>query len=177
MKPCRIISSAWLAFSILCYCNPAKAQEKVPCLIFSGNSTTEHCINLAKLNRITFHDDGMTISPSNDANTENQTLTYDLFHHIEIGNAIPSISSGNKLIDSDNASLLSFNPDTKTIILESTSDIPYNVSIFNIQGILSANASLTMGIHSISVEHLSPGVYIAIASNPISKLSLKFIIK
>lgn len=174
MKPNRIITMLWLAGPFLSI-SRASANDEVPCLIFSGNSDKEYCIDLATLNRITFGNEGMTISSSKDDNDEEVQLLYSLFHHLEIGNAKPSGSSGIEEINADGNSLLIFRVETKTIVLESTSLEPFTIGIFNLQGRLIATSQMCPG-QSLAVDTLTTGVYIAVATNGETKLTLKFIL-
>lgn len=176
MKPNSSIVLGWLIGSLLCCFCQAKAQDVVPCLIFTGNSDTEYCIDLAKLNRITFGDDGMTISSSNDNSIQDVQLLYSLFHHLEIGDATPSMPSGLNDIEASSSSILRFQADTKSIVIESDSTESFQVGIINPNGTLVAKSKIFAG-QSLSVESLSSGVYIAIASNGETNLSIKFILK
>lgn len=159
---------------ILCCSMAIKAADEVPCLIFSGGSPTEHCIDLEKLNRITFGNDRMIISSSKDNSAENVELLYSLFHHLEVGDAIPTLSA----LDETTISAVSdirFNPDTKSLIIESDSELPFTTGIFTVSGNLMINSIVNAG-ESISVQILTPGVYIAVATDGEIKLTLKFII-
>lgn len=172
----RIIALVWLAGSLFCGFCQVKAADTVPCLIFTGNSDAEQCIDLAKLNRITFGEDGMTISSSKDNSVQEVQLLYSLYRHLEIGEAIPTdISTAIDEIGVDEKSRLLFHSDTKSIKLESSSELPYDIGIFSLKGILLATSRLYAG-QSLSVEALNTGVYVAVATNGESKLILKFIL-
>lgn len=177
MKPHHINASGLLVglllFSIFC---SAQAETKVPCLIFTGASDTEQCIDLEKQNRITFTDAGMTVSSPKDHSIPDVQLSYTLFNHIEIGDAVPTTSSGVDEIVTDTDSRLLFVSDTKSIVIESASEIPYSLCIFSLKGTLIAMSNVSAG-QSLSVEALAPGVYIAVAANDESQLTLKFILK
>ena len=174
MKTNRIIALLCLAGSFLSV-SRASANDEVPCLIFTGNSDKEYCIDLATLNRITFGNEGMTISSSKDDTVEEVQLLYSLFHHLEIGNANPSGSSGIDEINADGNSRLIFSAETKSLVLESTSPEHFTVGIFNLQGRLIATSQVRAG-QSLAVDELVTGVYIAVATNGETKLTLKFII-
>jgi len=174
----RIIALGWLAGSLFCGFCYVKAADVVPCLIFTGNSDAEHCVDLAKLNRITFGDDGMTISSSKDNSVQEVQFLYSLYHHLEIGDATPTeISTAIDEIGVDENSRLLFQSDTKSIRLESSSELPYDVGIFSLKGTLLATSKLCGG-QTLSVEALNSGVYVAVATttNGESKLTLKFIL-
>ncbi len=175
MKLNRIIALGWLTGSLLggyCY---ATAQDEVPCLIFTGRSDTEQRIDLAKLNRITFDSDGMTVSSSKNSGAQDVRLLYSLFNRIEIGDAVPTGSAGIEEIGIDENSRLLFHADEKSILLESASELPYEIGIFSLKGTLIATSRMCAGQH-LSLEQLPTGAYIAVATNGESKLTLKFIL-
>lgn len=175
MKPNCIIASAWLVGLSLCGVCKATAEDNVPCFIFTGKSDIEQCIALEKLNRITFGDDGMTLSSSAGTGTREVQLLYSLFNHIEIGDAVPSESSAVDEIVTDTDSRMVFVPDTKTIVVESVSEIPYSIGIFSLKGTLIATSNVYAG-QSLSVAPFASGMYIAVATNGESQLTLKFIL-
>lgn len=178
MKPNRIIVLGWLAGSLLGSFCQIKAQDTVPCLVFTGNSDSEQCLDLAKLNRITFDNDGMTVTSSKDDCEQELRLLYSLFHHLEIkdANPVPSIPTGLENIEADSNSKLIYDPDTKSLNLESSSDLLYNIGIFSQDGKLLATSKMKAG-QTLSLSGLPTGVYIAAAVNGESKLTLKFILK
>lgn len=175
MKPIRITVPGWLLGSILCCFCEAKAQDAVPCLIFTGNSDTEHCIDLAQLNRITFGDDGITVISSRDPGAQSVKLLYSLFNHFEIGDAIPTGAAGVDDIIADTDSRLLYRPDSKSLVIESASETTYTLGIFSLKGTLIATSKINAR-QAISVEALSSGVYVAVATDGNTKLTLKFII-
>lgn len=175
MKPIRITVPGWLLGSVLCGFCEAKAQDAVPCLIFTGNSDTEHCIDLAQLNRITFGDDGITVSSSKDPGAQSVKLLYSLFNHFEIGDATPTSATGVDDVIADTDPRLLYRSDSKSLVIESTSETPYTLGIFSLKGSLIATSKINAG-QAISVEALSAGVYVAVATDGNSKLTLKFII-
>lgn len=172
MKQKRIISVGWLSgLLLLCVC-PANAQDEVPCLIFTGNSDSEYCIDLSKLNRITFGDEGMTISSSTDSNSPDVTLLYALYNHLKIGDAIPTDASGVETVKAEDNSQLKFDFNTKSLLLETPSSSTYSLGIFRLNGMLIATSSMKAG-QSLSLEALSAGTYIAVATNGESQISVK----
>ena len=177
MKPHRINASGLLVWLLMfCgFCN-ARAETKVPCLIFTGASDTEQCFDLEKQNRITFTDAGMIVSSSKDTGIPDVQLPYTLFNHIEVSDAVPTESSGVIDIVSDTYSRLVFDSDTKSVMIKSISETPYSIGIFSVKGTLIAMSEVRAG-QSLSVEELVAGVYVAIATGGESKLTLKFIIK
>lgn len=117
----------------------------------------------------------MTISSSKDSNVQDVQFLYSLFHHLEIGDAIPTNPAGLDDIEADVISQLRFKAATKEIVLDSDSESPYTIGIFSLKGTLIATSEM-FGGQSLSVERLASGVYIAVASNGETKLSLKFIL-
>lgn len=176
MKLNRIIALLWLAAFMLLFVCRASANDEVPCLIFTGNSETAHCIDLAVHNRITFSNDGMTVSSSMDDGTEELQLLYSHYHHIEIGETVPTgESAGIDRIASDTDSQLLINTDTKSLSVVSDSDLPFSIGIFNLNGNLLATSSLHGG-QTLSLEALTAGAYIAVATDGTTKLTVKFIL-
>ncbi len=168
----RKITVGLSAVLLSCVCT-AKAQEEVPCLIFTGASDSQYCVDLSKLNRITFGDDGMTVSSSTDSHTPEVTLLYALYNHIEIGDATPTDVSGIGIIKTDGDSKLIYINNEKSLRLESPYSKPYSIGIFSLNGTLIATSTMTAG-QSLSLEALSSGTYIAVATDGKSQISLKF---
>ncbi len=152
------------------------AQNPVPCLIFTGHAGTEHCLDLAKQNRIHFDVDGMTISPTESNTAESIFLSYSDYNHFRIGLGIPKTPSGTDALEINAGYRLVFIPETKSIRLESLSESPYDIGIYNTIGSLIATSRM-LASDDLSVATLNPGVYIAVAENEESRLTLKFIIK
>ena len=148
----------------------------VPCLIFSGNSGTRQSLDLSRLNRISFDDDGFTVSSSNGGSEEDVRLLYSLFNHIEIGDDVPSDDAAidENLVSSD--SKLLFISEERSLKIESPSTNHFAVGIFNLNGVLVATSKMYAN-DNLSLEMLSPGAYIAVATDSKSKLILKFIIR
>ena len=117
----------------------------------------------------------MTVSSSTGNGTEEMQLLYSLFNHIEIGDAVPTGSVGLEVIEADNDSRIVFVGDTKSIVIESDSESLFSMGIFSLKGTLIATSQVYAN-QSLSVEALTPGIYIALATNSESKLFLKFII-
>lgn len=168
----RKIKVGLSAVLLSCVCT-AKAQEEVPCLIFTGASESEYCIDLSKLNRITFGEEGMTVSASGDSQTPEVNLLYALYNHIQIGEATPTDVSGVDIVKSDEKSLLRYIFNEKSLILESSTSSAYSIGIFSLNGTLIATSSMTAG-QSLSLEALTSGTYIAVATDGKSQISLKF---
>lgn len=153
-----------------------KGQDVVPCMIFSGNSDCEQSLDLSKFNRIVFEDNYMIVSSSSDKGEEEVKLQYSLFNHLEVGNVLPSDLSLEEAVIVDGESQLIFKSDSKELLLESVSDSIFTIDIFNLDGRLVKRTSITAN-RPILLRDLSMGVYIAIASDGIEKLVLKFLNK
>lgn len=156
-----------LLFSLLC-----NADTKVPCLIFSGKAETEHSIDLSKLNRITFGDNSMVISSSNDDAEPYIELLYSLYHHLEIGDAKPA---GIEQLGDNVDSRIHFDFTSKILYLQTPSEKRFSIGIFNVGGQLVHIAEVYGG-NGVTLGNLSTGVYVAVATDGNIKLNLKFII-
>lgn len=166
---------AWLLSFVLLSGLVCKADTKVPCLIFSGNAEKEHCIDLANLNRITFGDNSMVISSSSDGNNKTVELLYSLYHHLEIGDGFPDKGAGIEAVDADSDSRIYVDSQAKLLYLTSTFENRFSVGVFNTSGLLLMTSELISG-DALSIEALGPGIYIAVATNGDTKLTLKFIL-
>lgn len=167
---------AWLVSFVLLSCLICKAETKVPCLIFSGNAEKERCIDLASLNRITFGDNSMVISSSKDASKETFELLYSLYYHLKIGDEIPTdATSSVDLISDDSTSRIYVDANSKLLFLQTSSETKFQVGVFNVSGKLLLTSELSNG-DAVTLDALSSGVYIAVASDGKTKLNLKFIL-
>lgn len=115
----------------------------------------------------------MTISKSTDSNTPEINLLYALFNHLEIGDAIPTDISGVDAVKADENLQLRYISIAKSLVLESPSSSNYSIGIFSLNGTLIATSTMTAG-QSLSLETLSSGTYIAVATNGESQISVKF---
>ena len=147
----------------------------MPCLIFSGNAEKEHCIDLSSLNRITFGDNSMVISSSKDASKESVELLYSLYHHLEIGDETPSDIASVDVISDDSTSRIYVDAKSKLLYLQSTDGAKFQLGVFNVSGNLLLISDLSNG-DAVTLEALSSGVYIAVASDGKTKRALKFIL-
>ncbi|MCH5220974.1 MAG: T9SS type A sorting domain-containing protein [Muribaculaceae bacterium] len=177
MKQIDSAKLGWLTSFVFLSCLFCKAETKVPCLIFSGNAEKEVCIDLATLNRITFGDNSMIVSSSKDPNTESIELLYSLYHHLEIGDGTPSdFESSIDVILDDSNSRIYLDAQSKLLYLQTTLDSEFQIGIFNVSGNLLLTSELSNG-DALMLETLSSGVYIAVATDGKTKISLKFILK
>ena len=175
MKRSKLLMLIWLVSFGLLQNSVFKAETKVPCLIFSGNAEKEHSIDLAKLNRITFGDNSMIVTSKDDSN-QSVELQYSLYHHLEIGDVVPTdLTTGVETANSDYNSNLYFDNQDKQLHLQSTSETKFSIGVFDISGHLLLTSKLKNG-DALTLEALSPGVYIAVASDGKTKIYLKFIL-
>lgn len=153
----------------------ANAETVVPCLICTGNSSTKQSIDLSKFNRITFDDEGFTVSSSQDGNSTDVRLLYSLYSHLEIGDDTPTNEAGidDNIFSTD--SKLNYLSDTKCLTIVSPSTNQFSIGVFNINGVLIATSKVYSD-DSLSVEMLPSDTYIAVATDGNIKLTLKFII-
>lgn len=168
----------WLVGSALLFsCLVCKAETKVPCFILSGNAEKEHCIDLAKLNRITFNDGSMVFSSSQFETEQSVELLFSLYHHIEIGDAVPSpVLTGFEGMETDSDARIYIDAQARLLYLQSASDSEFSVGVFNVSGHLLLTSRLNNG-DSVAIGSLAPGVYFAVASDGRTKLSIKFILE
>ncbi len=176
MKRNHIAAFGWFTGLLLSGSCTATAQDAVPCLIFTGSSDTSYCIDLSKLNRVTFGDEGMTVSSSSDDGQPEVTLLYSLYNRLQIGDAVPTDPAGIEAVEVAGDSSLRFISDTESIVLNSTSENPFTIGIFGLNGTLIASSRMTAG-QSLYVGSLAQGSYIAVASDGNIKLTIKFIIR
>lgn len=159
-----------------CY---AEADVEVPCLVFSGESDNGFNADLSKFNRIYFTNGGMTLSSSrNGENTDQQDipLSYSQFHHFEIRNAVPTITSDVSSVEEEGESQLIFDSTEKALLIVSPSNVHFRLEVFDLNGTMLMRDNV-LPTHSVSLTTLSPGVYIATAFNGETNLSIKFNIR
>lgn len=153
--------------------NLMKAEEPA-FIIISGNAEFSKTLELNKYNRITFYDECLSLSSSKDDTVERIDLLYSLYNHIKFSN------DGNVSVKDmiSTTSTLSCDVYSKTLNLHTPQDnaADYNLGIFSANGTLIYCDKFTSdGKYSIS--NLVSGVYIAVATNGKTNLTLKFIIK
>lgn len=177
MNKRRLFRLGWLISTVLVFGGASRATDEVPCLVFTGHGSTEkHCLDLATHNRITFGDDAMTITSSRNDDVEPVTLLYSAFHHLEIMNDIPQTETGVENIGINSESTLLYNSATKALTLTAEPGEVYTTGVFDIDGKLLLTGKLQTE-ETMLLESLSGGVYIAIAVNGNSRLTLKFVHK
>lgn len=158
---------------VSCSCR-TEAQEVVPCLIVSGKAGSEQHFDLSKLNRISFGEEGIIVSSSKDNAVADVKLPYSLYHHLEVDEALPTITGIDQNEIAQEPRLL-FDAVNKSLHLYSEPENEFKINIFNLKGALLGNAILKGG-QSLSLETFPSGLYIAVGSCNENSLSLKFII-
>ncbi len=167
------IRAGSILIALLCLSRPSGAQEHVPCLVFSGGSPDEQVIDLSKLNRITFGDNSLKLSSSSNPDEEEIELLYSLFHHLEIKNANP-LPTGIEEIANDAEASLVYLKEINSLLIQDSENNLYSVGLFDMKGSLLHSCKVEGGA-TISFPSLVAGTYIAIATDGIHKLTLKFI--
>ncbi len=154
----------------------SNAYDTVPCIILSGNSDIEHCIDLSKKNRITFGSNSMCISNPKEDHTQDVNLLYSDYHQIRIGDANPTATTSLNQVEIDRISHFRFYSNNKTLTLFSVKSNPYLVKIYNMYGVIVSSAQMSDG-DILSLSYLPKGVYVAHGTEEKAQITLKFIIK
>ena len=175
MKNIHIVKTTILLLFIMVSAANSFADE-VPCIVLSGASEKNINIELAKYNRIYFNENSVTVSSTSDENLKDIELLYSLFNHLEFKNAIPSDESSNVSETIANGVNRLRYLDNKSLIIDSEHNTEFVVGVFNPSGTLIVSTRAQAN-NIISLEHLSSGVYLAIATNEGIKLSIKFVVR
>lgn len=174
MKTKISVLSSWLIGFSLFYQSYVHASNEVPCLIFSGDSKMDYCLDLSEFNRIYIGEDGIKVKSSETESNQEINISYLNFKQFKIGNATPS--SGIRDIDSSHDAQLIYRSDTNSLYIESSSDSNYKLDIYNANGQLLVSSQLNCNQY-LPLKEFVHGIYIAVAINEKSKLTLKFIIR
>lgn len=168
------LKSIWLVvFLIFCVSKIWGATE-VPCLVFTGDSEQKSSHDIEKYNRIYLGDEGFILHSKTGSDVPNIELLYSMFNHLEFKDDMPT--TGVESILSDGESFLRYSETDKTLEIITPSQNEFSLGIFNLSGILVATSNLG-NARRISLDSLSPGVYIAAATDGEIKLTIKFIVK
>ena len=146
------------------------AEDKKPCLIFEGGAGENLAIDLDKYNRITFGEDKMLLSNSDNPAVKLELL-YTAYNRFRVGDSKPSTAV--EEISESPVKLL-YNSAEQTLTLGSEAGEAYTVGIFSMKGVLMHSATLTAG-EAVSLQTLGSGVYVAVAVNSTSTHTLKFV--
>ncbi len=154
-----------------------KAEGEVPCLVFSGDSENNLSLNLSQYNRVYFKDSGMVVTSAKDISLEDIQLSYFLFNRLEFKDAIPTDVSGSIVKDMEDSHLrITYLNDYKCLLIEGDNDREFALGVFNTLGFLLKSSHVQCG-KRVSIEHLSPGVYLAVATSGKNRLTIKFVIQ
>lgn len=154
---------------------PAAAETIVPCLVFSGSAEKDNHFDLTEYNRITFSENSMTVSSSTDETRKPVEMAYSLYHHFTVGDAEPDDFSGIEVAESGEQSRIFVDAKSRLLHLQSWSVSPFAVGVFDIGGRLMLTGELHAG-DALTLDALTAGSYIAVASDGNVRLSLKFIL-
>lgn len=152
------------------------AGEPVPCLVFSGTADDEKRVDLSKFNRVRFGSDRMTVSSTSSDNEETCELLYSLYHHLEINNIEPNVMTGIEASDVAPDCRLTYNADSRLLAIDAEEGRTYKIGIFDINGLMLTSGEISAE-NPMVLKELTAGVYVAVATDVTSSLSLKFIVK
>lgn len=176
MKTTHIISVALLMGGMWGSFFGGMAQNEVPCLIFKGESQEDCRVDLSVFNRITFVENGMLLTSSKNVTEEEVLLLYSMYNRMETGAAIPTISVDVDKIVAESNDALHFDAAAKTIHLQSGSDKEFAIGVFTPEGAMAATAKISADM-PLSLQNLASGIYIAIATDGKTSMTLKLILK
>ncbi|MCM1452498.1 MAG: T9SS type A sorting domain-containing protein [Clostridium sp.] len=171
-----VFKKKWLAALLMLISSSAMGVDVQPCLIFTGYSADKQCIDLSAFNRISFDEDGFTVSSSKDDSTQEINLPYSLYNRFAVGDDVPNMEAGIGAISIQDESQLEFLSESNSLKIISASTNSFEIGIFSLNGVLVAKSSM----HShdlLSLNELMPNVYVAVASDGNIQLTLKFIIR
>lgn len=169
------LKSIWLiAFLIFWSAKIWGATGELPCLVFTGPSEQKSSHDIETYNRIYLGDEGFTLHSNTYSDFPDIELLYSLFNHLEFKDDVPS--AGVELNLSDGESFLRYSEIEKILEISTPSTNNFSLGIFNLSGMLIAASDLGSA-RKISVDALSSGVYVAVATDGIIKLTVKFIVK
>lgn len=152
----------------------ADEPEIVPHLVISGIADEPVKVEIGQYDRIYFGDESMVLRSSTDTDVQDIELLYSLYNMIAITNE-PKEQDVVREESIDPSSQIIYQPQYKSLTVESDSDELFTVGVFNATGSLVLAGKIKAN-DAISLENLSSGFYIAIATSGTSKSSLKFII-
>lgn len=174
MKKVFHLKLIWLvAFLIFCGSKIWGAQD-VSCLVFTGASEQKSSHDIEIYNRIYLGETGFKLQSNSQPDTPEIELLYSLFNHLEFKDDIPNSRVESLL--SDGESCLRYSEIDKSLEILTPSQKDFTLGIFNMSGILVATSNLGNS-RTISVDSLTPNVYIAVATDGYIKLTIKFIVK
>lgn len=150
-----------------------KAEENVPCLIFSGDSEHSENVDLKDYNRIEFDQDKFILSSSANDDIEEVILSYAEFNKFRYGIVTPTISDVELIIREDNPFLF-YSPELKALRFVNPQKEKCTVCIMSADGKLVSTTTVNDD-KDISVINLMPGIYIAFVYEKADMGAIKFI--
>lgn len=175
MKKILHLKSIWFAiFLIFCGSKIWGITDEVPCLVFTGTAEQNRSHEMETYNRIYLTDEGFLLHSNINSDAPDVKLLYSLFNHLEFKDDMPTMGVESNL--SDGKSFLRYSEVDKTIEIITPSQNDFSLGVFNLSGILVATSNFGSA-GKISVDSLSSGVYIAVATDGDIKLTIKFIVK
>ena len=103
-------------------------------------------------------------------------LLYSLYHHVEIGDETPTdVGAAVDIMSDESSSRIYVDAKSKLLYLQSSDNTQFKLGVFNASGTLLLTSDLSDG-DAVSLEALSPGVYVAVASDGRIKFNSKFIL-
>lgn len=141
-------------------------------MIVTGETGSKQTVDLSSLNRITFGENSMSLSLTDDLESSPIVLPYNLFNHIEFSDDLSTVLENHFFTD---AKML-FLPGEKALEIKCDKQQDYLVFIFNSFGALIERNKTTSNTRYY-LTHLYPGLYIAVAKNNNNQLQIKFILR
>lgn len=171
-----LIIKRFLPLSILLCAMNAQGADEVPCLVFTGESMSPSLFDMEIFKRVYVGEDSFIVHAPDNTEYEDTELPYSLFNRLEFKSS--SLTDGVQKITAQNESstVLRYVADSHALCLTSESSSVYKTGIFTTSGTLVATTSLKGG-QSVSVQQLTPGMYVAVATNGAKSYVTKFIIK
>lgn len=154
----------WKVFSIVMLFLPFNlfAKEEEKCIVFSGVSSTTQSLSIAEFNRIKMSPSAFIISSTDKNISDVIELPYDDFNHLEFKETIPTISAIIESLVVAPQSTFFYNAELKQLDLSESDNSECEVLVVSLDGKLMLKSCISFNC-PISVAHLMPGIYIAIA--------------
>ncbi len=154
----------------------AATNPEVPCVVFSGNADSDINIDLSKYKRITFLEDSFIISSPENDDCEDISLGYSDFHHFSFQNTNPTAMTEVKEIESVGKTGIFYSASEKIIKAQFSEENILSLTILNPEGQILLTSELSVA-QPIYVGNLTPGVYIAVATDGDARYTIKFILE
>ncbi len=148
------------------------AQDRKPCLIFSGEAGDEYAIDLEKYNCIYFKENSMSLVNSESPN-DSMELLYATYNQFRVDDAY--VSNAVAEISDTDLSII-YNDFKQTLDIGNKHENSYIISVYDMRGMLMLKGHVEME-NSFSVESLKEGIYVAAIVGEKTNKTLKFIKK